>query len=110
MDKKIKELAISDLGTTLMVLVEQVETLKNSLVQRSLIMDSQIIAHRELKDEMRTILEEMREELTQLRAERKICERLNRMSLPDENGSPEVGEKPKQGNQGNGRIKVNIVK
>jgi hypothetical protein len=108
MDDKIKELALSDLGTTLMLLVEQVEMLRNGLVRRSLIMDSQIIAQREIKDEMSKVLEEMREELVQFRADRQTCGKLN--ILANENDPPETGEKPQQGNQGNGRIKVNIVK
>jgi hypothetical protein len=101
MEEKIKELAMSDLGTTLLVLVEDLKKLKEGLVARSLITDSQILALKQVQGDMENVVEEFRGELAEFRADRQICgQQLNLFT----------DYKPEKGNQGNGRIKVNIVK
>lgn len=108
MENKIKELALSDLGTTLLLLVEDVKKLKEGLVARSLITDTQILALKQVQGDMENVVEEFRGELEQFRADRRICGQ--QLNLFTDSKHSEPGEETPEGNQGNGRIKVNIVK
>jgi hypothetical protein len=58
---------------------------------------------------MQNILEEWRDELVQFRSDRQICGRLNLLALPDEDECSEMKQEIPKGNQGNGKIKVNII-
>jgi len=101
MENKIKELALSDLGTTLMLLVEEVQMLRDGLVRRSQIVDAQISDMKATRDEMEKTLAEWREEIVQFRMDRQICGQLNILA----------DHKPQKESQGkNESIKVNIVK
>jgi Mg2+/Co2+ transporter CorB len=105
MKNKIKELALSDLGTTLMFLVEEVQMLRDGLVRRSQIVDAQIADMKTTREEMQGVLEEWREEIVQFKMDRQICGQLNILA----DHQPTKGEDTPKGNQENGRIKVNIV-
>jgi hypothetical protein len=98
METKIKELAMSDHGTTLVLLIDQVRTLRDGLVRRSQIMDSQILASRRIQEDMQKVVEEWREELIQFRADRQLCARLNLIIEPQKTRE-QTWQKEKSSNQ-----------
>ena len=75
--------------------------------RRLLILDSQIEAFKQLRDEYLEVLADMREMVTQLRALYQINMRvLNVVNAPTETKGPQKGNR----NREDGKIKLNLVK
>jgi hypothetical protein len=95
----------------LLLLIQEVKDLHDSLTRKGMIVDSQIEALRSIQAEMLKVLTEMRQELDQFRKDRQICGRLN--LLVDAQVSPEKPKtKPKRQqkinrNRDYGKVRIN---
>lgn len=61
----------------LLLLVQELREVKNSLTRKNMIVDSQIEALKKTDEELRKTISELRNELVQFRRDRQICGRLN---------------------------------
>ena len=89
MKDKIRELALSDLGNSLLLLVEAVRDLNQSQLRRLQILDSQIESLNKLAERQEALEERFENMLSTLKAVCQVCSRLNILC------SPKIGESDK---------------
>jgi hypothetical protein len=82
MSDEIRELSIAVALVDVKLLVEDVKALRDGLITRSQIVDSQILAQKQLQEDMENTIRQLRDEMVQFRADRQLCARLNLIIAP----------------------------
>jgi len=78
----------------LLLLLQELNGLKDSLTRKNMVVDSQIVALNKTIEYFRDTVDEMREEMAQFNADRKICGQLNLLvdHKPEINNNSETRE------------------